>query len=184
MLCESGRKEEGGERGVGGGEAQPYSGVPLIVVEALLSEGRVQEAVLFVEGLAKEAGIAPGLPLVNRLLEGLAKAGEWALCQELLLGENEIDSSSGSSSSRSSRSSSSSCSSSSSSSSSSSRSSSRGGGLSTVFDHINPQHCFFRIADSAPKHVLSLFWSLLSFLPVRHIKTKKGGSGRRRWTLH
>jgi pentatricopeptide repeat domain-containing protein 1 len=102
LMCELGREEGGREGGPCEWEAMPYNGVPLTVVEVLLGERRVQEAVLFVEGLAKEVGMDPGLPLVNRLLEGLAKAGEWAICQELLLGEDEVQegSSSNSSSSR------------------------------------------------------------------------------------
>ena len=99
LLCALGG-EEGGREGVAcEWEALPYGGVPLTVIEVLLGEGRVQEAVLFVEGLAKEVGMPPGLSLVNRLLEGLAKAGEWALCQELLLGEDEVEGRSNSSSS-------------------------------------------------------------------------------------
>jgi len=83
ILCESSKTTVGGSVG---SEVICRRGVPLTVVEVLLGTGRLREAIQFLEGLAKDVGVIPPLPVINRLLGGLGAAGEWSLCLELLLG--------------------------------------------------------------------------------------------------
>ncbi len=56
------------------------------LLDVLLADGRPREAVAVMQGMAQEVGVVPTLASVNRLLEGLARSGDWVLCHELLLG--------------------------------------------------------------------------------------------------